>query len=811
MTQDRLPADYQDDGARYAEFGQDGDESQSANPLLVVHRLLRGRYILAIITAAVLGAAAGAGMYVSITPKYESTGLIRVKPQREYVLYRGVDEPIAQFGAYLDYQAKLVGSQRVLSLAYRSDTWESRPQKQSIPFTEFTDRIQVMHNRGQLIEVAFEDEFRETAQRAVKSVIEAYMEIYGESDAQGEAERLSILEARRSRLVSELRSQSDKMNLIAGQYTPESIDMLHQSKVAEMLRAEEQLTAIDRHLAVHEPMVAGLDKQVDPGGVHLSPEEVAAFDAVTAGLLAQREELQRVLRRLQARFGDNHRQVTQARTDIAVINQSVQDRVDAINNGVVEQQTSPDSLGTGGLANLQQLRATRQALTNQYAQAKTEAEQLGAKKQQIDNVRAAMEQTQTYLKETEQQIERINVETLGGDLITVVNEGDLPLAPTNGKKRLQFAAAAGMGAGGFGVGLFILYGLLDRRLRSFDDAKSTLGKDAFLGLLPRLPEDLSDPQQILVASLSVHEIRAMLQQRFATDEGLVLGVTSATAGAGKTSLTLALGLSFAATGSRTLAIDFDVVGAGLSSRFRRITNRRMAKALVDAGAIDQPQADELVQQAERQWKPLGQLAVDAGLVEPDQLAGMPGFTPRPSPGVVEALDGRPIRECVEVTGIENFSVLSVGEAQISDIGTISRRALRKLIADARANYDTVLFDTGPMLGSLEASIACSEVDEVVMVLSKDEYQKYAQQSVSRLVEIGARVAGLVFNKAEERDIERFSSTSSLSSRMSQPDGSGDAVINLRDAAECPVEYGPIAHATAACLPENPNRERRAAS
>ena len=43
-------------------------------------------------------------------------------------------------------------------------------------------------------------------------------------------------------------------------------------------------------------------------------------------------------------------------------------------------------------------------------------------------------------------------------------------------------------------------------------------------------------------------------------------VTSASSGDGKTSLTLALGLSFAASGSRTLLIDSDLVGAGLTAR-----------------------------------------------------------------------------------------------------------------------------------------------------------------------------------------------------------------------------------------------------
>src|SRR6202041_3456826 len=62
------------------------------------------------------------------------------------------------------------------------------------------------------------------------------------------------------------------------------------------------------------------------------------------------------------------------------------------------------------------------------------------------------------------------------------------------------------------------------------------------------------------------QIRTIFKISQNNDEPQILAVTSAAPGDGKTSLTLALGLSYAACGTRTLLIDCDLVGAGLTSR-----------------------------------------------------------------------------------------------------------------------------------------------------------------------------------------------------------------------------------------------------
>src|SRR5690606_20293009 len=122
-----------------------------------------------------------------------------------------------------------------------------------------------------------------------------------------------------------------------------------------------------------------------------------------------------------------------------------------------------------------------------------------------------------------------------------------------------------LAGGGLGVGIVLLIGLMDRHLRHAGDAAMGLPDVRMLGMLPTLPEQIDDPEEAEMAANAVHHIRTMLQLGHETGSR-VMSVTSASAGSGKSSLTVAMGLSFASSGSRTLLVDCDVVGGGLSRR-----------------------------------------------------------------------------------------------------------------------------------------------------------------------------------------------------------------------------------------------------
>ncbi len=287
--------------------------------------------------------------------------------------------------------------------------------------------------------------------------------------------------------------------------------------------------------------------------------------------------------------------------------------------------------------------------------------------------------------------------------------------PASNKRPI--AAIVGFVLGGFiPLGLLMLYGMVDHRFRYSDDAThADLGGVALLGILPNLPDRLSDPQQAGIAAHCVHQIRTMLQISRSNDEPQILAVTSAAPADGKTSLTLALGLSYAACGARTLLIDCDLIGAGLSHRLN----------------VHAPE------------------------------------------GMLEAVANRALLEYVLTTDIADVALLPVGTANTHHASTLSPVALRRLLSEAKKHFDIVLVDTGPILGSIEASLVCAAADRTILTVARGQQRPLVERSIGHLQAIGARLAGVVFNRAQPRDFEK--SLSGLALRSRPLNGNGTVV------------------------------------
>jgi len=162
-------------------------------------------------------------------------------------------------------------------------------------------------------------------------------------------------------------------------------------------------------------------------------------------------------------------------------------------------------------------------------------------------------------------------------------------------------------------------------------------------------------------------------------------------------------------------------------------------------------------------------------------------------GILDACQGRPFSECVASTGIENFSVLPVGAAKPQDVGLLSPKALRGLINRAREEYDIVLIDTGPCLGSLEASMASAESDATVLILSRGDSKSMAVRAHEHLTSVGANVVGIVFNHALDVDLNH----SSFASIVSQERRTDPAQSLLAADPAAAARFGPLGSAVAA--------------
>jgi Mrp family chromosome partitioning ATPase len=308
-----------------------------------------------------------------------------------------------------------------------------------------------------------------------------------------------------------------------------------------------------------------------------------------------------------------------------------------------------------------------------------------------------------------------------------------------------------------------------------------------LGMLPSLPRNLEDPGAASFAALCVHHIRMLLQVMPRMDSHPVIAVTSPSPGDGKTSLTLALALSFAASGKSTLLIDCDIVGAGLTRRVNAIIRRRIGQILIRENLITPAQLREALNLAQRTGRKLGEVLVDEGYVEQEQVTRALTMQAETSVGLLDVMRGEVLEECVADTGMARLWILPVGSALAEHGATISPEGFRTVLEQARKRFDVVLVDTGPVPGSIESSVAASQSDGVVLCVSRGEQGPLVRRASEHLHDIGSRALGLVFNRATPED---FSSSYGAMSSPSIP-----ARIPEKQGADR-ATFGPVASAVA---------------
>lgn len=138
--------------------------------------------LILMLIGSALGAAAGWSM---TTPKYTSTGLIRIKLHNRYTVYNLDKEIPFDVAAFAKSQVNLLQDLRVLDHAMASPEWK-RTARGTDPAArdKFRDSLCVATKPGEpdWIQVKFTDTDPSVAQLAVSQVIQSYTAIYGSSE-----------------------------------------------------------------------------------------------------------------------------------------------------------------------------------------------------------------------------------------------------------------------------------------------------------------------------------------------------------------------------------------------------------------------------------------------------------------------------------------------------------------------------------------------------------------------------------------------------------------------------------------------------
>lgn len=695
-----------------------GSQPPQQNLAKLVHKLLRGRYPIVIVLALIGGIGGAVGGYFSQTPKFKCDGQVQVQPTIPKILYQTEQSSVSpMFSNLLNTQVAWLQQDRVIRKAMDSADWRELgrgrgPEDEA----EFRKNLKVATIPNTfIINVSYTDEQSRAALVAVREVINAYQELFaGKEDKGVKATQFSTLNSLRDKYESDRRDLQRQVVTKSSEFESDDLTRLQDHYLTQLL-------AIDSRVAEAELQFAQLG--IDPEKVIVptssddpdsatpaplpppTPEQIAATDQNMARLLAEQSSLKRRIASNRSRgLGDQHPAIVMDQTDLQAVEADIAEITEKYANSAAGAASTSTLIATGP-PRPDQLVEQYRLLQKQSQALRARTTLISARRIAIEGLNRDISSLDQKLAEVNRRLDELSVESKMQDQVGRVEAmlpESAPGTPTVDPRKKMAAFGLVLG-GGIPVAIMLLIGLVDRRFRYADQARDASHAAPLLGILPELPQKGGDPEQAAAAVHCVHHIRSLLQMT--RRDHKVIAVTSPAAGDGKTSLALSLAMSFTASGSRTLLVDFDLIGCGLTTRLEAKRSEGLGHALVKG-------------------------------------AGNGHVVP---------------------TGIPGLDLLPAGRDDARLISRISRSAFEAVIDEYRNKYDSIIVDTGPAMGSLEANIAASTSDGVILVVGRGQHGDRVQEVLRHLDQLGAGMLGMVFNRAHSTDFARSTMSKSIRS------------------------------------------------
>ncbi len=776
------------------------------SPVAIARRLLRGRWRVAAVLGIALGAGCAAAGYLGPRPLYRAFGVVEVVSHQQTILFNLSEKGIPpMFDALVDTNASLVKDPRVVSDVMRSDAWRdagrglSAEEIQGFQASLSAARIK----RTPLIEVSFVDPDPAVAQGAVNGVIDAFLTKAKEREQISGETRDSKLANERVDLQGQIQDLREQERARSEGYGAEWID-------DKCSRLTNDLDALDRRIAAKRLQIEGLTITLparrEQGTVEreITAESIAATNVHMATLLQTRSAAETRLDVLTNDLGLGRREVRVLATRAQL--EKANEQIAAVVGMAQEEATkarakaanAPSTASEDDVA-LARCRAELVLLEESRDTVDADLKPFVKMRTRLGGIVEEREQAQAALRLVHDRLRQLQVEFGGADSssgtenwtgqVRRVHEAEWPGAPYK-DRRTPYAIVGALGGLGLGILLVAIYGFIRGQMRHVEDVVGGESRERFLAIVPDIGTAATDATartSLEMTEYCVHHLRTLIQVRNES-EARSIALTSPSAGAGKTTVGMALALSFGATGSRTLLVDADLVGHGLTSATPSIVCEGARSALEACSQYDT--LDVVASDADAEAHVRRAFASRDTRVSDDEVEtmlhrvrdaattgssraraafralettarymGVNGFAPGRRMGILDVLGGAGIEECVLETGFANVSVLPIGDARPTDAERLSPQHVKRLLRTCHEQYDTVILDTGPVLGSLEASFVAAVADEVVFVVARGEPRRPADEALKRLDRLGATVSGIVFNRALIGDVVRSSYSS----------------------------------------------------
>ena len=680
--------------------------------------VLKRRWLVA---TAVFAVFAGFAVFnwISQKPAYQATGKLLFRTDRTSSLTgAGKDigdlESVKREANPLDTQAIILQSEPIIkevikSLDIKNEDGEPvNPDSISIGTSSIvgTDIMRVSYTSGK----------PELAMKVVNSAMEAYIkENINTNSSQAKAARLFI--------ENQLPDVKDELN----EATKDLRDFKQKNQIIQLqeetIKAVDIISNIDKELADAKSNFAELQARENEVSRQLN---LPLSKAIEITSLSQVKGVQEVLDELQK----VQTELTTLRTTLTNSHPSIdnlEEKEAALKN--LLQQRTVQSLGYQTQINPARLQIgqVKQELASDFVRLHSERLGLGQKIESLSELRNMykdrtndipnLERKQTQLEqrlsiaqksyenlETRlQEIKLAENQTVGNASIVEYAKKVVP-SPQANKKRFMITFGSLFVGSLLSIGSAYFVDLIDRRLKSTKEAEALFGY-TLLGLIPKfdtnnntsaVKEKITGVSERVIVATSprtvIHEAYQMLQAnlKFISLDKKVrsIVVTSSIAGEGKTEVAANLAAVMAQVGRRVLLIDAD---------------------------MRQPSQHHL-------WGFINSIGLSNVMVGENDL------------------------EDAVQTVTENLSVLTVGVMPPNPLALIDSERMTNFIEMLSINYDYIVFDTPPLVGTAETAVLSQMVDGVLMVVRPGFVDSASANAAKSLLERSeANVLGIIAN------------------------------------------------------------------
>ncbi len=544
----------------------------------------------------------------------------------------------------------------------------------------FHKRLTIEPEEGsRLIRIGFTSTDPAKAALIANTLVDEYLKSQLETKTEGARHAAEWLEARLGELGKTVRSLEQSVQQQRTETGSNSLDIVSQRLAQINLQLIEAHAASAASRARYEQVRAVV---ASGGNLDALPEILNS--AIVQTLRAKHTELLGNLSERRTIYGDNHPQIVALRAELAQIEQQLTSNIGNILAGLRNQMES-DQIHEASLRS--DLEAVNEDMIGLKGSEAVIAQ--AAQKLQVNQG--------LYRSLLERYTEAVALRDNQQPDARIISPAQIPLDPSF-PNLPRVIVLSFVGSASLAVFFLVIAERLRQKLDTVDSVERHVGLQ-FLGAIPELPRLrrlASSPagylrrQPLSEFGGAFQRLRALLHLGRAMPRTVL--VTSGSAGEGKTTVAICLGIASALSGHKVLLVDCN---------FARPQVHRMGKVKNDQGLTD-------------------------------VLRGV-----------------APLEETIKPALEYHLSILPIGRSREGAIDLLNSGRMQDLLEELKTVFDVIILDSAPV-HEVSNALTLGCLAEKTILVTRREWTRHrdASYAARQLQLSGADVAGVVFNRAE---------------------------------------------------------------